>query len=68
MLLPNVSAPILHELLDAVEADVLAHDAALREFVPPRAPSPWIHQDGEWWPKVDDAEHPESGSVPTPGK
>ena len=50
-LLPNVSAPALHELLDAVEADVVAQDAELARFVPPRAPSPWIHEDGEWWPK-----------------
>jgi hypothetical protein len=49
-LLPNVSAPALHEVLDAVENEVLAKDAGLRRFIPPRAPSPWIHQDGEWWP------------------
>jgi hypothetical protein len=54
-LLPNVSAPALHELLDAVEADVLSQDAALARFVPPRAPSPWIYEKGEWWPKPDDA-------------
>lgn len=50
-LLPNVPAPALHQVLDAVEAEVLADDAALSRFVPPRAPSPWLHQDGEWWPK-----------------
>jgi len=50
-LLPHVSAPALHELLDAVEAEVLANDDSLKRFVPPRAPSPWLHQDGEWWPK-----------------
>jgi len=51
-LLPNVSAPAVHGLLDAVEAEVLADDSALSPFVPPRAPSPWLHQDGEWWPKA----------------
>jgi hypothetical protein len=51
-LLPNVSAPALHQLLDAVEAEVLSKDAALSRFVPPREPSPWLHQDGEWWPNL----------------
>lgn len=54
LLLPHVSAPALHELLDAVQADVLARDAALSEYVPPRAPSPWLHENSEWWPKADD--------------
>lgn len=54
-LLPNVSAPELHQLLDAVEDQVLSKDAALSRYVPPRAPSPWLHQDGEWWPKPADA-------------
>jgi hypothetical protein len=53
-LLPNVTAPALHDLLDAVEAEVLANDAALSEFVPPRAPSSWHHENGEWWPKPAD--------------
>jgi hypothetical protein len=51
LLLPHVSAPALHELLDAVEAEVLAIDAAFSRFVPPRAASPWIQHNGEWWPK-----------------
>jgi hypothetical protein len=51
VLLPNVSAPALHELLNAVETEVLTNDDSLRRFVPPRAPSPWIHENGEWWPK-----------------
>jgi hypothetical protein len=55
MILPNVSAPALHELLDAVEAEVLAESPTLGRFVPPRAPSPWLHVEGEWWPKADDA-------------
>lgn len=50
-LLPNVSAAALHDLLDAVETDVLAADASLSRFVPPRAPSPWLYEDGVWWPK-----------------
>jgi hypothetical protein len=51
MLLPHASAPALHKLLDAVEAEVLTDDDSLSDYVPPRAPSPWIHEDGEWWPK-----------------
>jgi len=31
----------MHELLDAAEDEVLASGASLREYVPPRAPSPW---------------------------
>ena len=50
-LLPNVSAPALHQLLDAVEAEVLADDPALERFLPPRASSPWLQQGGGWWPK-----------------
>jgi hypothetical protein len=54
LLQPTVSAPALHELLDAVESDVIARDAALSEYVPQRAPSPWLHEKGEWWPIADD--------------
>jgi hypothetical protein len=50
-LLPNVSATELHELLDAVEAEVLASDSELSRFVPARAVSPWHRENGEWWPK-----------------
>lgn len=50
-ILPNVSAPALHQVLDEVEAEVLASDTALTQFVPPRAPSSWLQHDGEWWPK-----------------
>jgi hypothetical protein len=53
MLMPNVPAPAVHELLDAVEAEVLADDPSFASFVPPRAPSPWIHEGGEWWPKPE---------------
>jgi hypothetical protein len=54
-LLPHVSAPALHQLLDEVEANVLTSNPGLSDYVPPRAPSPWLHQDGEWWPKSEDA-------------
>jgi hypothetical protein len=53
MLMPNVPAPAVHELLDAVEAEVLADDPSFASFVPPRAPSPWIRERGEWWPKSE---------------
>jgi hypothetical protein len=53
LVMPHVSACALHELLDAVEAEIHASDelGVLRRFVPPRAASPWIYQNGEWWPK-----------------
>jgi hypothetical protein len=50
-LLPNVTAQALHEVLEAVEAEVLAADATLSEYVPPPAPSPWHYENCEWWPK-----------------
>jgi len=53
LLLPHVPALKLHELLDAVEAEVLSSDDALARFVPPRSPSPWIHHDGRWWPRPE---------------
>jgi len=46
----NVSAPMLHELLDRVEADVLASDPALGRFLLPRPKSEWHCDRGEWWP------------------
>jgi hypothetical protein len=52
LVLPHVSAPALHQLLDAVEAEVLNNDPGLRRFLPARAPSPWINEEGEWWPKA----------------
>lgn len=54
-LLPNVPAPELHQLLDAVEAEVLMKDPTLSDYVPRRAPSPWLHVNSEWWPKTDEA-------------
>jgi hypothetical protein len=60
MLLPNVSAAAVHELVDAVEAGVLAADPALGRFVPARAESPWLHEDGEWWPKPVESASDES--------
>jgi hypothetical protein len=50
-LLPHVSAPAVHELLNAVEAEVLASDPSLSQYVPPREASPWLYENGEWWPK-----------------
>jgi hypothetical protein len=50
-LLPNVSAPALHQLLDAVETEVVGKEPTLSRFLPPRAPSPWHQEKGEWWPK-----------------
>ena len=37
-LLPQASAPELHQLLDAVEAEVIASDPSLADYFPPRAP------------------------------
>lgn len=54
LLLPHVSASAVHELLDAVEVEVLASDPNLSRFIPPRAPSPWIRADDEWWPSPDE--------------
>jgi hypothetical protein len=53
LLQPNVSAPALHQLLDAVEEEVLADAPDLSPFVPPRAPSPWAQHEGQWWPKPE---------------
>lgn len=49
-ILPNVPAHALHEILDAVEAEVLAANAALARFVPPRVQSPWLQEKGASWP------------------
>ena len=40
------------------ETPLVSHALPLRipdEHVPPRAPSPWLYQDGEWWPKSEHA-------------
>ena len=50
---PGVSAPVLHALLDQIEAQVLSEDPKLSSFVPAREPSPWVYTAGEWWPKVN---------------
>jgi hypothetical protein len=50
MLSPNVAAPEVHAVLDAVERLVTTRDPALAAFVPPRAPSRWAETDGESWP------------------
>jgi hypothetical protein len=62
-LLPNVSSLEVHELLDAVEAEVLRANPALSRFVPPRAPSPWLYHEGEWWPKPDDGSQGPGGEL-----
>ncbi len=49
-LMPNVSAPALHKVLDDVEAEVVRDAPALARFIPARAPSPWLRRDDEWWP------------------
>jgi hypothetical protein len=52
VLMPNVPAPALHDLVDAVESEVVASDPELQRFVPARAPSPWIRDEaGLWWPR-----------------
>jgi hypothetical protein len=43
----------MHEVLDAVEVEVLASDDSLRRFLPPRAESPWLREKEEWWPKPE---------------
>jgi hypothetical protein len=53
MLMPNVPAPVLHDLIDGVEAEVLATGESLARFIPPRAASPWTRERGEWWPVAE---------------
>jgi len=53
-LLPHVSAAALHKLLDDVEAEVLTKNPRFDRFMPPRPRSPWLHENGEWWPKPED--------------
>ena len=53
-ILPHVHAPELHRVLDDVEAEVLTDDPTLSQYVPPRAPSPWRLENGNWWPIQDD--------------
>jgi hypothetical protein len=54
-LMPQAPAIAVHKVVDAVEAEVLASDPALAEYVPPRAQSWWLHEGGEWWPRPEDA-------------
>jgi hypothetical protein len=54
MILPNVPAQAVHELVDRVEATVMARDSGLRRFIPAREPSPWLGEDSgddRWWPR-----------------
>ena len=48
--LPSVSADALHGIVDAVEAEAVAARPNLAEYIPPRAPSPWRREHGEWLP------------------
>jgi len=48
---PNVTAPALHDLLDAVEAEVLEVSPELARFVEVRAETPWMRHGEEWWPR-----------------
>ncbi len=50
LLLPNVAALDLRELIDRVEAVVLASSPSLSRFVPTQAPSSWMEWEGGWWP------------------
>ena len=54
MVLPNVPAQAVHELIDRVETTVLARDSGFRRFIPARQPSPWMGEKygkDRWWPK-----------------
>jgi len=54
MILPNVPAHAVHELVDRVEATIVAKDPGFRRFIPPRQPSPWmgeVYGKDRWWPK-----------------
>ena len=55
MLTPHASAPALHDVLDAVEAEAVSITPSLRDYVPARAPSPWLRERDEWWPKPMEA-------------
>jgi hypothetical protein len=52
--MPQLTAFELHDLLDAVEADVLAKDTTLGRFLEPRLPSPWVEDEFGWWPKPEE--------------
>jgi hypothetical protein len=51
--MPHASAPDLHALVDAVEAEALSVRPELARFIPPRAPSPWRRDEHGWWPAID---------------
>ncbi|MBA3432470.1 MAG: hypothetical protein H0U08_00080 [Actinobacteria bacterium] len=50
--LPSLSAQGLHEIIDAVEGEAVGAHPELAAFIPPRAPSPWRREGGEWLPSV----------------
>jgi hypothetical protein len=53
--MPHVSAFQLHDLLDAIEEDVLAKDPSFARFIEPRTPSPWERGEYGWFPtRVDE--------------
>jgi hypothetical protein len=53
LLLPNVSALALYDLLDAVEASAVASYPSLGQYVPPRLPSAWTIGRYGWWTTED---------------
>jgi hypothetical protein len=52
-LLPNVPAAAVHDVLDAVEMEVLDANESLARFLPERPASPWIQNGDGWWPMPD---------------
>lgn len=56
--LPNVPAHAIHELIDRVEATVIARDSGLKRFIRVRQRSPWLGEDAgkdRWWPRAPDS-------------
>lgn len=52
LVMPNVSAFALHDVLDRVEARVLAENPPYADVLPPRQETPWIQDDFGWWPRL----------------
>jgi hypothetical protein len=51
----RVPAEKLHRLLDAVQEEVQARSPSLAEYIPSRAPSPWLGKEAgrdRWFPKL----------------
>lgn len=54
---PGLVASELHEVLDQVQAEVLATAPSLARFVTAAEPSPWLgleHGRDRWWPRLED--------------